>query len=128
MAIFLTTTLTTFTKVRFRRSFWSAQSIKILFGSKVMTSITIFFLCLFLQFCKKKIEKLPLINGHLMTISSQFSANYNKIFHKTEVQTVILMCFVYLYLNWIKSYNIKSVKKIFFSCLKMHYFRAILPK
>ena len=37
-------------------------------------------------------------------------------------------CFMYLYLNWIKSYNIKSVKKFFFSCLKMHYFRAILPK
>ena len=37
-----------------------------------------------------------------------------KIFHKTEVQTVILRCLVYLYLNWIKSYDIILVKNIFF--------------
>ena len=80
------------------------------------------------NFERKKIEKLPLINGHFMTISGHFSASYIEIFHKTEVQTVILRCLVCLNLNWIQSYNIILVKNSFFSCLKMHHFRAILPK
>ena len=33
-----------------------------------------------------------LINGHFPTISSQFFAKYMNIFHKTEVQTIILRC------------------------------------
>ena len=33
---------------------------------------------------------LQLIKVHLMTISSRFFANYFDIFHKTEIQTVIL--------------------------------------
>ena len=39
------------------------------------------------------------------TISSQISAIYIIIFHKTEVQTVILRCWTGLYLNWFKSYD-----------------------
>ena len=62
------------------------------------------------------------------TISSQIFAIYMNMFHKTEVQTVILRYFGYLYLNWIKAYHMILVKNIFFSCLKMHYFRSILPK
>ena len=31
--------------------------------------------------------------GHFTSISGHFSANYIKIFHKTEVQTVTLRCF-----------------------------------
>ena len=34
-----------------------------------------------------------------------------KVFHNTEVQTVILRYLVYLYLSWIKSYDILLVKK-----------------
>ena len=41
------------------------------------------------------------------TISSQISAIYMNIFHKTEVQTVILRCWMGLFLNWFKSYDIK---------------------
>ena len=48
------------------------------------------------------------------TISDHFCANYMKIFHTTEIQTVILRCLGHLNLNWIKSYNIKLVKNIFF--------------
>ena len=107
-----------------KRSFWCAQFVKILVGSKVMTLITIFFLFLFFQFCKKKNEKLQFINGHFTTIYGHFSANHDKIFHKTEVQTVFLRCLVYL--NQKLRYNISQ--KHFFSCLKMHHFKAILPK
>ena len=69
---------------------------------------------LFFQFCKKKNEKLQFINGHFTTIYGHFSANHDKIFHKTEVQTVILRGLVYLYLNWIKSYDIILIKNFVF--------------
>ena len=77
---------------------------------------------------KKDAENLWLINGHFRTISGPFLANCMKIFHKKEVQTVILRCLVCLNLNWTKSYNLILVKFIFLSCLKMHHFMASLPK
>ena len=80
------------------------------------------------NFVRKKNEKLPLIKWLFMTISGHFSASYIEIFHKTEVQTVILRCLVCLNLNWIQSYNIILVKNSFFSCLKMHHFSGVLPK
>ena len=67
----------------------------------------------FLQFCKKKIENLWLINCHFTTIFGYFFASYMKIFHKTEVQTNILRCIVCLNPNWKKSYDM-----IFFFNLK----------
>ena len=63
-------------------------------------------------------ENLFLINGHIETIFDHFSDNYIKIFHKTEIQTVIFRCLVFLYLNWIKSYDIILVKNIFFHAWK----------
>ena len=53
-----------------------------------------------------------LTNCHFTIISSQISAIYIIIFHKTEVQTVILRCWTGLYHNWFKSYdkNEKHVK------------------
>ena len=53
-----------------------------------------------------------LTNCHFTIISSQISAIYINIFHKTEVQTVILRCWTGLYHNWFKSYdkNEKHVK------------------
>ena len=53
-----------------------------------------------------------LTNCRFTTISSQISAIYINIFHKTEVQTVILRCWTGLYHNWFKSYdkNEKHVK------------------
>ena len=74
-----------------------------------------------LSFCHTEVleggaiaSNLQLINGCFMTISSQIFTIYILIFHKTEVQTVILRCLVYLYLDWIKSYDMILVKKIFF--------------
>ena len=46
-----------------------------------------------------------LTNCRFTTISSQISAIYINIFHKTEVQTVILRCWTVLYINWLKSYD-----------------------
>ena len=67
----------------------------------------------FFQFCKKKTEKPQLTNGHFMTISGHFFANYLDNFHKTEVLMVILRCIVGLNLNWIKSNNMILVKIYF---------------
>ena len=68
------------------------------------------------------------INGRCRIISGHFFANCINIFHKTEVQTVILRYLVCLNLNWIKSNNTILAKTIIFSCLEIHYFRADLPK
>ena len=56
--------------------------------------------------------------GHFTTISGNFSTSYIEIFHKTEVQMVILRCLVWLFLNWIKSYNLISPLSIFFHVWK----------
>ena len=48
-----------------------------------------------------------MIYGRFTTISSRFSTIYINIFHKTEVQTVILRCWTGLYFNWFKSYDTK---------------------
>ena len=45
------------------------------------------------------------LNIRFTTTSGHFFANYMSIFHKTEVQTVILRCWTSLYLNWFKSYE-----------------------
>ena len=50
-------------------------------------------------------KKSRLTNCRFTTISSQISAIYINIFHKTEVQTVILRCWTVLYINWLKSYD-----------------------
>ena len=51
-------------------------------------------------------QNLWLINGHISTISSHLCP-YINIFHKIEVQTVILRCWTGLKLNWFKSYDTK---------------------
>ena len=47
--------------------------------------------------------------AYCMTISGHFFAYYIKIFHKTEIQKVILRCLVCLNPYWIKSNDIISV-------------------
>ena len=94
-------------------------------NQKLQYKIQIFPIQFFFQFCKKKTESLRFINGSFTTISGHFSANYIKIFHKTEVQTIILRYLVWLNLNWIKSNNTILAKIIIFSCLEIHYFRAV---
>ena len=83
----------------------------------------------FYSFVKQKAENLCPINGHFKTISCHVFANCINFFHKTENQMVILRCLTCLNLNWIKSYCILLAKIIyFFSCLKIHNFRGVLPK
>ena len=77
---------------------------------------------------EKKSWKFVTHKWPLLTVFGHLFANFMNIFHKTEVQTVILRCLVSLNLNWIKSYNIILVKIFLFSCLKMHHVRAMLPK
>ena len=52
-----------------------------------------------------------MINGRCRTISGHFFANCINIFHKTEVQTVILMCLTGQNLNWFKSYDTKCTMR-----------------
>ena len=80
------------------------------------------------QFCKKKSWKFKTHRWPFFDCLGSFCAIFMNIFHKNEVQMVILRCLVSLNLNWIKSYYIILVKKDFFPCLKMHYFKAISPK
>ena len=70
------------------------------------------------QFWKKKSWKSITHKWPFLTVFGHLFANFMNIFHKTEVQTVILRCLVSLNLNWIKSYNIILVKKIFFNAWK----------
>ena len=51
------------------------------------------------------------LNVRFTIISSHFFANYMNIFHKTEIQTVILRCCTGLYLNWFKSYDTNAKKR-----------------
>ena len=48
---------------------------------------------------------------YFKTISGHFFANYIKTFQRTEVLTVILRCFLYLYLIWIK--EIEKIHTLF---------------
>ena len=80
-----------------------------------------------------------MINGHFKTVSSHFFGNCMTIFHKTEVQTVILRCLTGLKLDSIKGYELKCkyfhfrffrdfVKKMhlcFFAVLFFFAFRVI---
>ena len=52
-------------------------------------------------------QNLRLIKGRFPTLSGLFFAKYINIFHKTEIQTVILKLRMRLNLNWFKSYDKK---------------------
>ena len=70
--------------------------------------------------CQQKLlkcvqKKSRLTNCRFTTISSQISAIYMNIFHKTVVQAVILRCWMGLHLNWFKSYD-KKCKFFHFRC------------
>ena len=45
--------------------------------------------------------------AHFTTISGHFSANCMFIFHKKEVQTVILRCLMGLNVDWFKNYGLR---------------------
>ena len=48
-------------------------------------------------------------NGNFTTIPGHFFANYINIFHKIELQMIILMCLTYLNPFWIKSFDVKYI-------------------
>jgi hypothetical protein len=52
-------------------------------------------------------KRKTITNAHFMTISGHFSTNCIFIFHKNEVQTVILRCLMGLSLDWFKSYGLR---------------------
>ena len=52
-------------------------------------------------------KRCGIIRSHFSTISSQFFAMFQIIFHKTEIQTVILRCWTGLNHFWFKSYDTK---------------------
>ena len=60
----------------------------------------------------KMVQILRLINHHFTELSSHFFGIAISIFHKTEIQTVILWCWTGLYLNWFYSYGIKRKRKL----------------
>ena len=86
---------------------------------------------LYLTCVSLKIEPYS-INDHFTTISSPFMADYTYIFHKNQVQMVILKCLTCLNLDWIKGYNMKHNKVIsfFFFCnfIKKKYENLQLKK
>ena len=55
-------------------------------------------------------QNIKVINGHFTTVSGHFFANYMKIFHKTEIQKVILKCSTSLKLIWYKIHYTKCKK------------------
>ena len=73
---------------------------------------------LIFNFVRKNLENLWLWDYHFLTVFGHFFAIFMNIFHKTEVQMVILRCLVSLNINWIKSYYIILVKKDFFHAWK----------
>ena len=64
----------------------------------------------FFNYGRKKVENLSFKNGHFKSISDNFFGNYINIFHKTEIQTVILRCLVRKKLNGIKCYDMILIK------------------
>ena len=59
--------------------------------------------------------------GHFTALSVHFLANYINIFHKIELQMIILMFLKCLNLIWIKIYNIKHIS--FISCFFYQFVR-----
>ena len=74
---------------------------------KVIHKSQVFLTTEFFNFGRKKPGNLCFRNGHFSTFSGYFFANYMNIFHKTEVQTVILRCQMGLNLIWFKNYDPK---------------------
>ena len=52
-------------------------------------------------------KQMTITIAHFTTISGHFSANCMFIFHKKEVQTVILRCLTGLNIDWFKNYGLR---------------------
>ena len=69
-------------------------------------------------------QNLWLINHHFTTLSSHFFDIAICIFHKTEIQTVILRCWAGLNHNWFQSYEATNYSASF----PPHYRRVLLSR
>ena len=101
---------------------------KSLLDQKLWHKSQLFLFPFIFNFVRKKTGNLQPINDHFTTIFGYFFGHYINFFHKTEIQIVNLRCLESQSLNWIKSYDMKSVQKDKISCLQVHHFRASLPK
>ena len=88
-----------------------------LISETVLISINVYgrFSCK--DLCMKKDKTFKV--GYFTTISGHFWAIYIYIFHKIEVQIIILRCLTSLNSNWIRTYNINHnfFWQLFFSIL-----------
>ena len=57
-------------------------------------------------------KRMLLLNNCYTTVSGHFFAMCMFIFHKTEVQKVILICLMGLNFNWFKSYGLKCILRL----------------
>ena len=103
-------------------SLWGAKCVKSSIRSKATRQNTNCLISSFFQFWKKNFWKFLTHKWPFFDYFWSYYANYRKVFHKSEVQTVILRCLVCLNLIWIKSYNIMLVKIFFF-----HAWKCIIP-
>ena len=95
LAIFSPSICSSFTKLRFRRSFWGADWVCTSIGSKVMTKNA---------------------NTYIFLVLANYKYDY---LSKTEVKTIILRWLKSLNLNWFKSYD-KKCKYFTFRILLTH--------
>ena len=52
-------------------------------------------------------KRMTITNAHFSTISGHFFTKCMFIFHKTEVQKILLRCLMGLHLDWFKSYSLR---------------------
>ena len=57
-------------------------------------------------------KRMLLLNNCYTTVFGHFFAMCMFIFHKTEVQRVILICLMGLNFNWFKSYGLKCILRL----------------
>ena len=74
-------------------------------------------ICIVFNIIKSDPKRMLLLNNCYKIVSGHFFAVCIFIFHKTEVQTVILRCSTGLNCNWFKSYGLKCSKTQIFSSL-----------
>ena len=80
------------------------------------------------------IKKILFWHSHFTTTSGHLIAKLHKyinIFHKTEVQMIILKCLTCLNLNWIKGYDMKHnffLIRVFQFCKKIPKKLYVIPK
>ena len=88
-------------------AYWNQQVTNVLFKAmKYSSGLKIYFFQIFANIVWVKMNNTGkwLFYDHFWP----FFANCMVIFHKTEVQTVILMCLMGLNSNWFKGYDTKS--------------------